>query len=93
MPVFVNVRSDPRQSRAGKQRPEECRGGSDGLDTHVAMSAELDVNAALEIDLAKCAADRPEFHRSLTEHQVFVNTANHVFDMDVPDAGSPVPQE
>ena len=40
-------------------------------------------------DLAHRPADRGEVHRSFAEHQVLVNSSNHVFDVNVHDSWSP----
>src|SRR5205823_130473 len=69
--------------------PEERRRPPDGLDGRVTVTAELDVEAAPVADFPQGPEGRREVHRPLAEHQVLVDPADHVLDVDVGDPGAP----
>ncbi|SRR6266849_9539635 len=51
----------------------------------VTMPAQLDMDAALVPDLVQHSQHWNEIDLAFTEHQVLVNSAAHVFDMNVPE--------
>ena len=55
----------------------------------VAVATELDVDSPRITDLMECLEDGREVHRPLAEHQVLVDAAYHVLDVDVEDARTP----
>ena len=63
-----------------------------GLGRHVAVPAELDVHAAVVADLPQGRENRREIHRPLAEHEVLVDAADHVLDVDVDDPRTPAPE-
>jgi hypothetical protein len=72
---------------------EKRHRGANRLDGHVAVAAELDVNAVLIADVTERPTDRWKVHRPFAEHQVLVDTPAHVFDMNVDDACPPALQQ
>src|SRR5271166_1262447 len=76
------------RSRA-QQRTEELNRGANRQGGGVAVSTELDVDSPRIMDLMECLEDGRKVHGSRAEHQVFMDAAYHVLDVQVEDARSP----
>src|SRR5262249_9499944 len=61
-----------------RQRAPSC------LDGIVTMAAQFDIDAARVTDLRQRSQDLGEVDLALAEHQMIVNAAPHVFDVDIP---------
>src|SRR5208337_3785686 len=70
-------------------RSEELNRGANRLGGGVAVATELDVDSPRIMDLMECLEDCRKVHGSRAEHQVFVDAAYHVLDVQVEDARSP----
>ena len=53
------------------------------------MATELDMDPARIVDLMECLEDGREVDGARAEHQVLVDAAYHVLDVQVEDARSP----
>src|SRR6185437_10950561 len=81
--------SAPAALRTANQKRQ---GAPSRLDRIVAMTAQFDVNAARVADLLQRCQHFGEINLALAEHQVIVNAAPHVLDVDVPQPIAPTPQ-
>ncbi len=54
------------------------------LDGVVTVTAQLDVDAARVVDFPQHSQRLGEIKLALAEHQVIVNAAPHVLDVDIP---------
>src|SRR5579871_4237151 len=75
--------------RTVNQKRQRAPGCLDGV---VAVTAQLDMDAAFVIDFLKLGEDFGEINLALAEHQVIVDAAAHVFDVNVPQPLAPMPQ-
>src|SRR5208283_2783957 len=76
------------RSRA-QQRAEELNHGANRLGGGVAVATELDVDSTRVVNLMECLEDGRKVHGSRAEHQVLLDAAYHVLDVQVEDARSP----
>jgi hypothetical protein len=56
------------------------------------MPAQFDVNTSLVADCSQFTQNGLEVNLALSEHQMFVHAFPHVFDMNIPEAVTPVPE-
>src|SRR5262245_53628045 len=63
---------------------QESERSSGRIHRVVAVPAQLDVDAAGVVDVAQRSEDRREVDFAFAEHQVVVDAAAHVLDVDVP---------
>src|SRR5262249_34500653 len=76
----------------GNLAAQECQRAPSGFDGVVAVTAQLNVDAARVTDLPQCSQRFGEIDLALTEHQMIVDAAPHVLDMDVPQPVAPATQ-
>src|SRR5207249_6275121 len=85
--------SDSRGGRGDLEKfVQVAQGPPSGLNGVVAVPAQLDVYPALVTDLAQRRQYRAEVDLALAEHQMLVDAAAHVLDVDIPQPVLPPPQ-
>src|SRR5271165_2433033 len=72
-----------------QQRTEELTCGANCQGGGVAVATELDVDSPRIMDLMECLEDGRKVHGTRAEHQVLMDAAYHVLDVQVEDAWSP----
>ena len=73
-----------------QERGKKFKCPADRLGACVAMAAQLDVNSVAIVDLTKSLENGKKVHGPGTEHQVLMNPAHHIFDVEIKDAWRPV---
>ena len=85
----VSVRFPVDSAGSFEQWPEQVERPPGRQGALVAVAAKLDMDPVAIADLTESLEDGGEIHGSLAEHQVLVDSAHHVLDVQVDDSGSP----
>src|SRR5262249_5084230 len=71
------------------QRFEERGCSADGLGRHVAVAAQFDGNRSFKADLVERTNDRRGGKLAPSEHQMLMDSCDHVFNMNIDNPAAP----